>query len=68
MDINFSNIDVNETRRLGKCLETGIVDINSLRKYFDGLQRKINTSASPRSRSSQKPDRKDNYKTKLKVA
>jgi len=67
MEINITNNEVKTIRRLGNAVNAGIVPVNDIRAFLNGLQQKLGAPAAP-GRNSKKPERKEHYKQKLRVA
>ena len=66
MLIQITNKDIAETRRLVKCLASGIVPVNDLRDYLDNIRQKIEKpSAVSSGRNTRKEDRKNKYRLKI---
>lgn len=67
MQLDLTHKQVNDSRRLGKHLASGMVPVNDLRDFFQELNEKINENETgkPRLRSQLKANRKDHYKKQL---
>lgn len=70
MDISITNKEIETLRRLDIALQSNLVPVNEVRDLVTGLQQKVMSSAdwSGKKRNPLKQDRKDHYRSKLKVA
>jgi hypothetical protein len=70
MLIDLTIKESKELRRLGQCLNSGIIPFSELRDFINGLQQKLETSAVPKEsqRNNKKSERVMKYKMKLRVA
>jgi hypothetical protein len=67
--IDFTHKDQKEIGRLGKQINQGLIPVEEVRDFFNGLQQKMEmSSAQPERRNAKKIDRKDKYRMKLKMA
>jgi hypothetical protein len=67
MTIQLTHKEIKEARRLGKCLDNGIVPVDDVKKLLQGIQRQIdNPAAGPaRKINGAKVNRKAKYRSKL---
>lgn len=67
MIIQLTNKEVKEARRLGRCLDNGVILVDDVKKLLKGIQQQIDQPAAVPSRKVNKikVSRKDKYRSKL---
>lgn len=67
MTIELSSKDIKDVKRLGSALTSGIVPVNDVKKFLEGIVRQIDqpAAASTRKVNGAKLTRKEKYRNKL---
>jgi hypothetical protein len=69
IEVLFSTEDIQDLRRLGKCLDSNIVPVSDVRNFLKLIQRKIDeTSAGKPRRITRQEELKNKYRLKIRMA